>query len=135
MDEAIENIKRQVGATSLKLIGFSGGGTIAVLLAARCRDVDEVITLGANLDHAYWTAMERVSPLVGSLNPADFAQTLQNVPQRHFIGAEDVAVNPRVVESYINKMADTSKTKLFILKNFDHDCCWVKNWPQMLDWH
>lgn len=135
MEATINRIKQQMGARTLKLIGFSGGGTIAALLAARRDDIDEIVTLGANLDHAYWTAMDRLSPLTGSLNPADFTQQLQKIPQRHFIGADDVVVHPRVVQSYINKMNDRSKTKLFVLKGFDHDCCWVKNWPQMIDWH
>jgi pyrimidine operon attenuation protein/uracil phosphoribosyltransferase len=132
-NQAIQRVKEKAGARSVRLVGWSGGGVIAALLALRRNDVEEIITLGANLDHAYWTRMDRLTPLYGSLNPADYAKTLQNISQRHFIGANDVVVSPRVVKSYINKMSDTSKTKFTILENFDHDCCWVEHWPQLLN--
>jgi pimeloyl-ACP methyl ester carboxylesterase len=64
------SLKQRSGSTRLTLVGYSGGGTIAVLLAARRSDVAEVITVAANLDVGYWTQRDGLSPLTGSLDPA-----------------------------------------------------------------
>jgi len=132
MSGAIDQAKASLGASRITLVGYSGGGVIAALLAARRRDMDEFITLAANLDHRLWTEMDDLTPLSGSLNPADMTGRLQGVRQRHFVGADDDVVSPQVVRSYMAKMTDPSRTKLFILKGFNHDCCWTKAWPSLL---
>ena len=132
VDTAIEQVKRLTGAKSLVLIGYSGGGVVAALLAARRTDVAELITIAANLDHAEWTRQEGLTPLSGSLNPADFTDRLQTIRQTHFVGDDDDVVSPRVVDSYLRRMADRSRTRVITVDGFDHDCCWVENWPNVL---
>lgn len=130
VDAAIEQFKRKSGARSLVLVGYSGGGAVAALVAARRRDVARLVTVAANLDHALWTRHHDVSPLDGSLNPADFTAALQDVPQVHYAGAEDRIVPPRVVEAYAGRMTDRSKTEIIIVPGFDHDCCWPRLWRE-----
>ena len=132
VDEAIEQAKAESGATRLALIGVSGGGVVAALLAARRDDVERITTLAANLDHAAWTRHHDVSPLTGSLNPADLTERLQRVPQTHFVGADDEIVPPLVVESYLARMSDRARTRMIVVPDFDHDCCWVDAWPALL---
>ena len=129
---AIDHAKRVSGTRQLVLVGFSGGGVVAALLAARRTDVVELVTLAANLDHAYWTRLDGLTPLSGSLNPADDADRLQAIPQTHFVGADDDVVSPSVVDAYARRMADRSRTRIVVLSGFDHSCCWVKNWPGLL---
>ncbi|MEE4355147.1 MAG: hypothetical protein V2I97_01680 [Desulfococcaceae bacterium] len=113
------------------LIGFSGGGTLAALLAAFRSDISWLVTVCANLDHAAWTAYHGVSPLVHSLNPADFTDKLQLIPQIHFAGEKDSIVPETVIRSYRKRMSDPAFTKIAVIPGYGHHCCWTKNWKQL----
>ena len=118
--------------TKIGLVGYSGGGAIAALIAARRPNVAWLVTVAANLDHKYWTNLHNLTPLSGSLNPADYAARLQSLPQLHLVGGKDTIVPPQVSQSYVNKFTDTSHIKVRRMTGFDHECCWVKVWPQLL---
>ncbi len=132
MNAVINQVKKEIGAGKIELYGWSGGGVVAALLAARRQDVVEIVTLAANMDHELWTRMDKLTPLSGSLNPADLTDVLENIPQRHFVGTDDVVVAPAVVKSYVDRMQDKSRTRIIMLNGYDHDCCWVDNWPAIL---
>ena len=51
-------------------LGYSGGGTLAMLLAPRFDQTTDVVTVAANLDIDAWTDRHGYSRLSGSLNPA-----------------------------------------------------------------
>jgi len=118
---------------SLTVIGYSGGGTVAALIAARRNDVASLITIASNLDHKYWTDMHDISPLIGSLNPLDYANSLSTIEQIHFVGAKDKMVPTAIVESYLSKMPMKDKININVIEDFDHSCCWEKAWPELLD--
>ena len=48
------------------LIGYSGGGTLAWLMASRIPETTRVVTIAANLDIDEWTRIHGDSPLSGS---------------------------------------------------------------------
>ena len=48
---AVDQAMRESGAKRLRLVGFSGGGPTAALIAARRADVFELVTVAGNLDH------------------------------------------------------------------------------------
>lgn len=131
MNEAIDIYKEQTGVESISLIGYSGGGVIAALLAARRTDVKSLVSVAANLDHQFWTGQHKVTPLTGSLNPTDFADDLLSIPQLHFVGADDSIVGEEVVRSYINKVKLSLAKTLRVIDDVDHDCCWVELWPTL----
>lgn len=132
INAAIDQSARAVGAKRLRLFGFSGGGAVAALVAARRTDVIQLITIAGNLDHAAWTASKKVSPLRASLNPADMASALAHVPQVHFVGLDDDVVAPKVVQEYRRRFSYDSDIKIVEIPNADHDCCWTKLWPTLL---
>ena len=47
----------------LGMVGYSGGGAVAALVAARRDDVDWLVTVAGLLDHQKWTAMHELTPL------------------------------------------------------------------------
>src|SRR5690606_25959404 len=101
---AINSVIDQIPAyEKIRLVGYSGGGSIAVLIAARRQDIDWLITIGANLDHIFWTNLHNITPLSGSLNPADYATSIQNISQLHLSGEKDKTVPASVLHSYLEK--------------------------------
>lgn len=136
MNQALEQAKEQTGAKQLYLAGYSGGGSMAVLLAARRQDVAGIATIAGNLDHALWTSLHEVSPLRGSLNPADEAKRLRNMPQVHFAGENDCIVPPQIAESYMQQLGSSKNARLVLVEDTDHDCCWPGIWAELLHkWH
>lgn len=131
IDRAIDEAKRKAAAPTVILVGYSGGGAVAVLLTARRTDVAGIVTIAANLDLGYWTGRDRLAPLAGSLDPADVAERVSSIPQIHFAGARDDVVGADVVQSYVNRMRDRSRTALITMAGFDHRCCWASEWPRL----
>ncbi len=137
LDEALEHLlaraRGRAGApVRLVLVGYSGGGTIAALLAAGRGDVDCLVTVAANLDHVRWSELHRVSPLVGSANPPDRAAALAALPQVHLAGAADPTVPVAVLDAYLARLGATDAAVKVVVPGFDHDCCWADVWPQVL---
>ncbi len=132
MSQAIDLLLSPRTSTSLRLTGYSGGGTLAALLAARRDDVKELVTVAANLDHRSWTSLHGVSELSESLNPVDDVQSLSKIPQIHYAGADDKTVPEEVQQAYMRRLADGAPARLKIMPGFDHDCCWVEAWPRLL---
>jgi len=130
-DQAISALKQRYGAQKLILVGYSGGGTIAALVAARRKDVVRLVTVAGNLDILAWTTQHHLLPLTGSLNPADEWAQLQNISQLHFVGGKDSVVSAEIAHAYIERFPSDSRPQMRIVPEVDHSCCWVEQWPQL----
>lgn len=129
LDTALSQAKRDTEAREIVLIGHSGGGTLAMLLAHRRSDVRAVITIGANLDHRAWTEHFGYLPLSGSLNPADYPELPERVHRWHFAGGRDQLVPAFVTQ----EAAAQDKHAGFIMQStFAHNCCWLDIWNTVL---
>ena len=104
MNQAVEQLKNEYHAKQLVLIGYSGGGTVAALIAARRADVKQLITVAAILDTDFWVRQESLTPLYGSLNPAEAWKSLLSIPPA------------------------TKKPTIRVIPAFDHACCWATDW-------
>lgn len=114
------------------LVGYSGGGAIAALVAARRSDVDWLITVAGNLDHEAWTAIHSLTPLHDSLNPVDFVEALTPIPQLHLVGEKDKNLTIAVAKSYLRAFSDQRQISLRSVPDFTHHCCWRELWPEVL---
>ena len=128
---ALDALKRQSGATRLVLVGYSGGGALAVLLAAGRSDVAEVVTVVADLDLEYWPRRDGLAPLADSLDPAQAADRLGMLPQVHFTGARDRTVGTDVVRAYLSRLPPGTPARLVEVPGFTHACCWARDWPAL----
>lgn len=131
-NEALNKIKNRYKIFSYNLFGYSGGGAIAAIIAAKRDDISKLVTICGNLDTDYWTKLHHIYPLKGSLNPADFSKELSRVKQLHLIGGRDKIVPFTVFKSYLNRFKDKRDIKYKLFKNFNHHCCWVENWKEIL---
>jgi pimeloyl-ACP methyl ester carboxylesterase len=133
MNEAIDKILTKAHAKRVNLIGFSGGGTIAMLAALWRSDVNKIITVSANLDHREWSRHHQVSSLTNSLNPADYTDQLSSIEQHHFVGAKDKITPPVLLIKFHNKFLHLKhKSHIYIIDNFTHSCCWEEAWSEIL---
>lgn len=118
LDDAIGRQRRP-----LVLVGYSGGGVIAALLAMRRSDVERVVTIAAPLAVDRWTKLFDLSPL-------SHAAVDVRVPLVAFAGQRDATVPPEV--------ATLPGARQIVVPGFDHRCCWARDWPRLLDsvtWH
>lgn len=129
-NEAIGALLRESGARRLVLVGHSGGGAVAALVAARRVDVALLVTVGGVLDTARWTALHGVTPLDQSLNPADASSRLAGLRQVHYVGEEDRVTPPALAEGYARQVGPSAR--IVRVAGRDHDCCWERDWPRIL---
>ena len=130
-NRAIDSLKETFGAYEIVLVGYSGGGAVAALLAASRYDVVKLITVAGNLDHAEWTKLQNLAPLSGSLNPADYAVQLARIPQVHFVGADDRTMPVEVARSYASRFPPDQQPTIKVLDDHSHNAGWIESWPEL----
>jgi hypothetical protein len=132
INSAIDQLIKKENISKIRLVGYSGGGTIAALIAARRTDVQDLRTIAGNLDIRAFVLEHDVTPLSGSLNPTAFAKSLASVPQRHFIGNEDKIVTQNITKSYVTALrqfdSKMSCIEIRIIEKVSHAKGWEDVW-------
>lgn len=128
----VSQFKQARGYSQLELVGYSGGATVALLLAANRDDVLSVRTVSGNLDPDAFCRLHHVTPLNGSLNPIDFTESLRLIPQLHFVGGQDSVVPIEIFNSYIGCFDDPQQVKAEVVAGMGHREGWVERWLDLL---
>lgn len=123
--QVVDALMRQSQASAVTLVGYSGGGALAALVADQRQDVSCLITVAAPLDTEAWTSAHKVSPLFNSLNPARHAATLGVIPEVHFQGLEDRIVSAATTALY---QRNHPLARFEVVTGYDHECCWEETW-------
>lgn len=129
---AIDYWAREAGTTQIHLIGYSGGGAVAVLVAARRTDIASLRTIAGNLDPELVNRTHRVSPLTGSLNPIDAASAIASIPQLHLIGVEDHVVPAGAAESFRAASGSSACIQIRPVDGVGHHNGWTERWLELL---
>lgn len=132
LDKTIDILKNKSGAKNVELVGYSGGGALCVLVAARRSDIAGIRTVAGNLDPKLLCNYHNVSQLDGSMNPLDVAQDIARIPQRHFIGSKDKIVPSSIAESFVKKEGDTNCESITIVDGTTHKDGWIERWEELL---
>ncbi len=132
INQAITEVTDRYPITRITIIGYSGGGVLASLIATRRKDVTRIITIAANLDIDFWTNLHNVTPLWGSENPCTYGEKLQHIPQTHIIGGNDDIVPVEVIQSYLHCLPTKLNTTITVIPNLDHHSRWEKQWSEIL---
>lgn len=127
MAATVREAQRRAGATKVALVGYSGGGTLAVLIAERLDSVAMVTTIAANLDTDAWTEHHKYLPMSQSLNPA-LSDRPHSWPELHLRGANDAVVPAATTARYFVRYPQAQQRTI---EGFDHVCCWVRDWPEI----
>ncbi len=129
LTDVVKQLLRIGNYRHVTLIGHSGGGALAVLLASRLPETLAVVTVAANLDLAAWATYTEDDDLKDSLNPAALAPLGPSIKQYHFAGGKDDIVPPALMANAVKRLG----SNLIVIDDYDHVCCWERLWPNILD--
>ncbi len=121
----INAILRCCPRSTVVVIGYSGGGTLAMLAAPAIERLDALVTIAANLDTEAWVARHGYAPLSGSLNPAREPPLPPTIKQFHFFGAKDDNVPAALARPII---ARQDNANIEVVPNVGHRCGWPEFW-------
>jgi pimeloyl-ACP methyl ester carboxylesterase len=127
MAAAMRRIVAARGIDEIVWFGYSGGGSLAVLLAPRFSESAGVVTVAAVLDIDAWTDTHGDLRLTGSLNPALQPPLPDHILQVHYAGGRD-----RLVPVDIVRRGVTGAGRVVTMPQYDHVCCWKATWPMIL---
>jgi pimeloyl-ACP methyl ester carboxylesterase len=130
MATALEELIAAESISRVTLVGYSGGGVIAWHLAQRVPEVDQLVTIAANLDLREWTLRHSYSPLIGSLNPADGPPMRTSVQQLHLVGRQDRNTPAALTTSMQARFGPRFRRQLV---DASHAEGWVEQWPGLLN--
>ena len=131
MNEALNQAPRALPDARIELVGYSGGGAIAALIAARRDDVRSLRTVAGNLDVAYVNATHNVSAMPQALSAIDVAPQLANLPQIHFTGSADTTVPPAAARRF-QQAAGGRCVRIESVQGMAHGSDWAAVWPSLL---
>jgi pimeloyl-ACP methyl ester carboxylesterase len=133
MDQAVGRFARDAQSTGIDLIGYSGGGAVAALIAARRQDVKSLRTVAGNLDPNGLNEYHEVSPLdERSLDPMAIAAKLAAIPQYHFTGTEDPVVPALIAENFSKRSGKSACIHILPVRGADHVNGWAEAWSRLL---
>jgi hypothetical protein len=130
MTVALRSIVADSGFRDIVLIGYSGGGTLAMLMADRLDNARAVVTIAANLDLEGWIRYHGYTPLYDSLNPAQLPPLPPELVQIHLIGGRDRNVPPWVTRKGLRNQPHA---QVLEFERSDHVTGWIEQWPDILD--
>ncbi len=133
MAQGIRQLMQQYQARSVELVGYSGGASVALLIALQNKAVSKVYTIAGVLDHRAWTSFHQDSPLKGSLNPADHKSELARIPQIHYIGARDETVPFFLTQDFVKSLGSKSKAEVVVIPDATHDKGWNDIWNGLVN--
>lgn len=129
MLSVIRDIVADGGYTEIIIVGYSGGGAIARLVATDFPQLSGLLTINANLDIDAWTRIHGYLPLTGSQNPSDALRLPAGVLHVQAVGSKDKVVPPSITATY---QSNDQEVEVWQYPDFDHVCCWLREWPVIL---
>lgn len=131
MNEALSQMVLRYPGVKLDLVGYSGGGNIAALLAERRSDVRSLRTVAGNLDVAYVNALHHVTPMPSAMSAIDRAPALRTLPQIHYSGKADTTVPPVVARRFLQAVGGAC-VQTEVVSGMAHGSDWAAIWPRLL---
>ena len=117
MKDLVVYLARKYQATELELVGYDGGGTMAMLIATKT-PVTRVITIGGILDTKTYAQEQSIT--LNGMNPADLRNRLTAVPQVHYVGAKDDKVPRSHTERFVGRMKNPVSAVVKIVPKATH---------------
>ena len=129
IEEAITIMSSRNKSKNIHLVGYSGGGAVVAMIAARRKDIDSIRTVAGYMDHVALNRDANVSQLKGSLDPIRAAPRLKKIPQIHYSGENDKRVPGWVLKNF-RKAVGTSNCISLRQVDATHEKGWEKIWER-----
>jgi Lipase (class 3) len=129
MAAALAHLMSRYTKATVTLMGHSGGGALAMLLAVYPIKTTTVVTLAGNLDIEAWTQHHHFSDLSGSLNPVQMVALDKHITQLHFQGGQDQNIPPGIISRFVAHQPDAH---FKIYPELGHRYGWEEKWPEIL---
>jgi hypothetical protein len=130
IDEAINTMVSRSKSKGIHLVGYSGGGAVVAMIAAKRKDINSIRTVAGYMDHVSLNREANVSQLVGSLDPIKAAHRLKSVPQIHYSGRKDKRVPGWVLINF-SKAVGSRECITLRKVNATHDKGWEDIWKKI----
>ncbi|MCY4330486.1 MAG: hypothetical protein OXC48_10485, partial [Endozoicomonadaceae bacterium] len=132
IDSAITTIKRYKPWKKLELIGYSGGATIALLIAAKRSDIISVRTIAGNLSPDLAFHLHKLSLPASTLLPSNYLSKLELLPQIHYIGRHDAVVPQAIAQYYVEQFENKKCIRYAVIPDTTHTKGWDNVWLSLL---
>ncbi len=130
LNDILDNLKEQFNLKNISIIGHSGGGTLAYLIAATRNDISAVLTIDPNLNHLRWADHYGFPKLTDSLEATNYLPLDSTVKVINLLGEKDKTIEKKLLLE--STFQQKNVINLFY-PNFTHHCCWERIWPQILE--
>ncbi len=135
MSQALESVMLEYEYRDLVLIGYSGGASLALLLASELSHskdrfkISSVVSVAGNLDVDAWSQFHGYLPLSQSLSPADIDFKGWQLPLLVLSGAKDTNVPVSSYREIFEQESWRSAVERGLIEvetisEADHRCCW-----------
>lgn len=121
--KTLDDLRSYFAGFQFVLIGYSGGGLIAVQLLASREDIAKVITIASPLDVSAWISYHEsegsliLDPPMPPRSDAKWSKVFQ------VLGTDDEIV------PLSSSFQTPFSPRILTVPEADHTCCWVRNWP------
>ncbi|WP_062270507.1 hypothetical protein [Endozoicomonas arenosclerae] len=132
LNESIDFLKKDGQYKEIELVGYSGGATLALLTASRRDDVITIRTLAGNLDPAFTNRLHNVTPMPSAMNPLNFQDSLNTIPQLHFYGSKDRIIPSQISKHYLKSASIKECISLKKVEGATHSKGWNEKWKQLI---
>ncbi len=130
VNRALDYTVSVVPRARLNLVGYSGGGAIAALLAARRHDVISLRTIAGNLDPNGNGRTHGSVPQNDFIDPMEIAPRLALLPQEHFVGGKDLLIPPFLTENFVKAIGLSYCVKVTPIEEASHKTGWEEAWNE-----
>jgi len=134
MASAVSTIATRAPRQGIELVGYSGGGAIAVLVAAQRKDVLSIRTVAGNLDDDEVNRIHNVSAMPESEDAIHYVAAVAAIPQVHFSGTDDRVVPTVIPRRFVSAAiaAGARCARTVPVSGLSHDGDWATVWPTLL---
>jgi hypothetical protein len=123
MCEAANRLSSRHRALAVELIGYSGGGAIALGMRGCTRHLVSITTIAANLDVNAWSEYHRYTPLVLSRDLTSPDEARPEIRETHWQCRGDRRVPPPITDAYF---AAHPEARRVIVDNCSHEHGWER---------
>ena len=130
LDAALNLLKTRLGNQKFELIGYSGGATLALLLAEQRTDIASLQTLAGNLSPEQWTQQQGLAALTQSLQPNLASSEFTGIKQRHLAGAADQIIPAKLIRQSVEQLSQRGCVEFHLMLGIGHQSGWLKAWQK-----